>query len=105
MVFTSNRQLEAGNWVQGAVAQLGERLVCNQEATGSIPVSSTTIVVSHRSAVVGPMKQADDRRLTTDDKPNVGRQGNNRFRIRLEKSCLAPNIGLEDSCELLAPGC
>jgi hypothetical protein len=25
----------------GAVAQLGERLVCNQEATGSIPVSST----------------------------------------------------------------
>ena len=29
------------SWVQGAVAQLGERLVCNQEATGSIPVSST----------------------------------------------------------------
>ncbi len=28
----------------GAVAQLGERLVCNQEATGSIPVSSTRIV-------------------------------------------------------------
>jgi hypothetical protein len=27
--------------VEGAVAQLGERLVCNQEATGSIPVSST----------------------------------------------------------------
>ena len=27
--------------VSGAVAQLGERLVCNQEATGSIPVSST----------------------------------------------------------------
>ena len=26
-----------------AVAQLGERLVCNQEATGSIPVSSTKI--------------------------------------------------------------
>jgi hypothetical protein len=26
---------------RGAVAQLGERLVCNQEATGSIPVSST----------------------------------------------------------------
>ena len=25
----------------GAIAQLGERLVCNQEATGSIPVSST----------------------------------------------------------------
>ena len=27
--------------IHGAVAQLGERLVCNQEATGSIPVSST----------------------------------------------------------------
>ena len=30
----------AEGW-NGAVAQLGERLVCNQEATGSIPVSST----------------------------------------------------------------
>src|ERR1022692_5139222 len=28
---------------RGAVAQLGERLVCNQEATGSIPVSSTRV--------------------------------------------------------------
>src|SRR5579863_10425639 len=28
---------------KGAVAQLGERLVCNQEATGSIPVSSTRL--------------------------------------------------------------
>jgi hypothetical protein len=33
--------LTANCWVKGAVAQLGERLVCNQEATGSIPVSST----------------------------------------------------------------
>ena len=30
--------------LNGAVAQLGERLVCNQEATGSIPVSSTKIL-------------------------------------------------------------
>ena len=29
----------------GAVAQLGERLVCNQEATGSIPVSSTNLML------------------------------------------------------------
>jgi hypothetical protein len=35
--------LNAKSWVQGAVAQLGERLVCNQEATGSIPVSSTIV--------------------------------------------------------------
>ena len=33
---------------QGAVAQLGERLVCNQEATGSIPVSSTRNPVAER---------------------------------------------------------
>ena len=25
----------------GAVAQLGERLICNQEVVGSIPISST----------------------------------------------------------------
>jgi hypothetical protein len=36
----------------GAVAQLGERLVCNQEATGSIPVSSTNSVPSLESSVV-----------------------------------------------------
>jgi hypothetical protein len=34
---------------QGAVAQLGERLVCNQEATGSIPVSSTKIFLGRES--------------------------------------------------------
>jgi hypothetical protein len=27
---------------RGAIAQLGERLVCNQKVTGSIPVGSTT---------------------------------------------------------------
>ncbi len=26
----------------GAVAQMGERLICNQEAVGSIPISSTS---------------------------------------------------------------
>ena len=28
--------------MQGAVAQLGERLICNQEVVGSIPISSTS---------------------------------------------------------------
>ncbi len=28
----------------GAVAQLGERLICNQEAAGSSPVSSTSLI-------------------------------------------------------------
>ena len=27
----------------GAIAQLGERLVCNQKVTGSIPVGSTSL--------------------------------------------------------------
>jgi hypothetical protein len=37
----------------GAVAQLGERLVCNQEATGSIPVSSTrNSAVQERSVMM-----------------------------------------------------
>lgn len=31
-----------GEGIHGAVAQLGERLVCNQEVRGSIPRSSTT---------------------------------------------------------------
>ena len=38
----------SAEYSHGAVAQLGERLVCNQEATGSIPVSSTKkSVVEH----------------------------------------------------------
>src|SRR5438045_7221765 len=41
--FARSSRLEARSCSQGAVAQLGERLVCNQEATGSIPVSSTKI--------------------------------------------------------------
>ena len=35
--------------LNGAVAQLGERLLCKQEAVGSIPSSST----SHRDRVAG----------------------------------------------------
>jgi hypothetical protein len=31
----------------GGVAQLGERLLCKQEAIGSIPFTSTTIVVGY----------------------------------------------------------
>jgi hypothetical protein len=45
---------------KGAVAQLGERLVCNQEATGSIPVSSTRIVEQRpfRAALTDREKRA-----------------------------------------------
>jgi hypothetical protein len=37
----AGRQKRAGRPELGAVAQLGERLICIQEVTGSIPVSST----------------------------------------------------------------
>ena len=44
----------------GAVAQLGERLVRNEEATGSIPVSSTKTAVIHlvvmRAAILGGLR-------------------------------------------------
>jgi hypothetical protein len=68
-------RLETGNGKLGlgAVAQLGERLVCNQEATGSIPVSST-------NSMLGVKAKTD----------SVSRFAN---------CCLAPNIGLEPSDE------
>ena len=44
----------------GAVAQLGERLVRNEEATGSIPVSSTKTAVIRlvvlRAAILGGLR-------------------------------------------------
>ena len=37
----------------GAVAQLGERLVCNQEGVGSSPIGSTILQCGMRSAECG----------------------------------------------------
>ena len=37
----------------GAIAQLGERLLCKQEVTGSIPVGSTRILVVRKCSVQG----------------------------------------------------
>ena len=37
------RRCRIGGAAQGAVAQLGERLICNQEVVGSIPISSTSL--------------------------------------------------------------
>ena len=51
---------------RGAVAQLGERLVCNQEATGSIPVSSTRIQSSVERCVVQTEKEDEDMRSIAD---------------------------------------
>jgi hypothetical protein len=38
---------------EGAIAQLGERLLCKQEVTGSIPVSSTTLRVRIEPCLCG----------------------------------------------------
>ena len=51
----------------GAVAQLGERLVCNQEATGSIPVSSTrNPSLALWPFVVGQEETTNDQGRTTN---------------------------------------
>ena len=39
----------------GAIAQLGERLVCNQKVAGSIPAGSTTLPAPCRQALSGAM--------------------------------------------------
>ena len=44
--------LEEFSAIQGAVAQLGERLICIQEVAGSIPTSSTSFIAS-----IGPVAQ------------------------------------------------
>jgi hypothetical protein len=38
------------DFLAGAIAQLGERLLCKQEVTGSIPVGSTRISMMEFSA-------------------------------------------------------
>jgi hypothetical protein len=41
-VFDSRGTRRARRMRDGAIAQLGERLLCKQEVTGSIPVGSTS---------------------------------------------------------------
>ena len=43
--------IEQVTHVSGELAQLGERLVCNQEVTGSSPVFSTTDLTTGRSEI------------------------------------------------------
>ena len=40
-----NGETDANRRISGAVAQLGERLLCKQEVVGSIPSGSTKIAV------------------------------------------------------------
>ena len=46
--------------MDGELAQLGERLVCNQEVTGSIPVFSTSIFGMLPAATVWSGSQDPD---------------------------------------------
>jgi hypothetical protein len=43
------------DFLAGAIAQLGERLLCKQEVTGSIPVGST------RTSIKGTQREAPPR--------------------------------------------
>ncbi len=49
------RALDRSGKSPGAIAQLGERLLCKQEVTGSIPVGSTRANRSKRLAPPEPM--------------------------------------------------
>ena len=91
----------------GAVAQLGERLVCNQEATGSIPVSSTRFVnaVMLNEATLSCselpgiriLRYAQDDMVVRREKISNLMLGVNATPLSfhtVHARCLAPNIGL-----------
>jgi hypothetical protein len=48
---TRARSAQRVKWNGGAIAQLGERLLCKQEVIGSIPIGSTSIVSSEDAAI------------------------------------------------------
>ena len=50
---TDARPGSNSNPTHGAIAQLGERLLCKQEVTGSIPVGSTRIFCFSECSVKG----------------------------------------------------
>src|SRR5690242_21883309 len=52
----SRRPRRGGRCKRGAVAQLGEHLLCKQGVTGSIPVSSTSFIRSPCSIVIPPVR-------------------------------------------------
>lgn len=45
-----------GRSVDGAIAQLGERLLCTQEVSGSIPLGSTIISMIAESTEMNPFR-------------------------------------------------
>ena len=59
--YTRHRATKSGE-AKGAVAQLGERLLCKQEVIGSIPFSSTnqeTGISKQKAAIRGTSKRAE----------------------------------------------
>ena len=65
----------------GAIAQLGERLLCKQEVTGSIPVGST----SNRNQESGIRNQRREAALVSD--PSRASAIGCSLTIRIEGSC------------------
>jgi hypothetical protein len=59
--FLPSRDTSTAQIQYGELAQLGERLVCNQEVTGSSPVFSTSFICPSR---------CDERSLTTEYSAN-----------------------------------
>ena len=60
------RKTEVGTDV-GAIAQLGERLLCKQEVTGSIPVGSTSCLDSAARSLTIRKKQGGSGPLSGPD--------------------------------------
>ena len=71
----------------GAVAQLGERLLCKQEAVGSIPSSSTTGGVRGRVSRVRPAEGQRDLSIAWHD----SRQPSPWWRVARVESCVLFN--------------
>jgi hypothetical protein len=67
--FFCNVRLPDHSFGEGAIAQLGERLVCNQKVAGSIPAGSTRICRPHACSTAG-----GSIRFTRDDSSTFPRR-------------------------------
>ena len=53
----------------GAIAQLGERLICIQEVVGSIPIVSTIITLNTHGKEISLKKLCNFLKLVSQEKP------------------------------------
>ena len=66
-------------FLRGALAQLGERLICIQEVIGSIPIGSTKALAAIRSSTAGTDAGKRGRRLQADRRHGFAGSGLSRF--------------------------